>query len=256
MSNFYNVGSQKYQIVRCQYDDILFGKEVYELRESEDVSNHFQDEIALIDRLGQIAFCTFRGSYNQRIIHLLEENEFKFIDDFIFLKIQKKKFSKLFKKNRISIDVITGTPNQETIENINNIQKSVNEFSTFQQDKRLASEITSHRNVIKIKSLFTRENYMVFLVKNEEEKRYVAFLQFLIFDDHVIAENGAVDPSFQNLFVGAALYSYAFEYIFTYMNNIKNICVTFGLNNTRVMNMLLEMGGKIEGREVHLRKIK
>ena len=55
---------------------------------------------------------------------------------------------------------------------------------------------------------------MVFLVKNEEEKRYVAFLQFLIFDDHVIAENGAVDPSFQNRLVGAALYSYAFEYIF------------------------------------------
>jgi ribosomal protein S18 acetylase RimI-like enzyme len=250
------VESQKYQIVRCQYDDILFGKEVYELRECEDVSNYYQDDHALIDRLGQIAFCTFRGSYNQRIIHLLEENEFKFIDDFIFLKIQKKKFSKLFKKNRISIDVITGPPNQETINNINDIQQSVNEFSTFQQDKRLPNEITSRRNLIKIQSLFTKENYIGFLVKNEEEKRYVAFLQFLIFDDHVIAQNGAVDPIFQNLFVGAALYSYAFEYIFTNMNNIKNISVTFGLNNARVMNMLLEMGGKIEGREVHLRKIK
>ena len=162
MSDFYQVENQKYQIVRCQYDDILFDQEVYELRECEGNSDDHQGENALINRLGGIGFCTFRGSNHQRMIHLLEENEFKFIDDLIFLKIQKRKFSKLFKKNRINIDVITGSPSQKIIENINNIQKSVYDFSTFQQDKRLSDEITSRRNVIKIQSLFAKENYMVF----------------------------------------------------------------------------------------------
>ncbi|MDP6657673.1 MAG: hypothetical protein QF732_00140 [Nitrospinaceae bacterium] len=117
------------------------------------------------------------------------------------------------------------------------------------------NEVTSKRNVMKIESLFKKENYMVFLVKNPKDDRYVAFLQFLKFENYVIAENGAVDPTFQNLFVGSSLYSYSFDYIFTHIDKIKNIFVNFALNNRRVMNILIEMGGTIESREVHLRKI-
>ena len=56
LSDFYQVENQKYQIVRCQYDDILFDQEVYELRECEGNSDDHQGENALINRLGGLDF--------------------------------------------------------------------------------------------------------------------------------------------------------------------------------------------------------
>ena len=39
------------------------------------------------------------------------------------------------------------------------------------------------------------------------------------------------------------------------MTNIKNICVTFSLNNIKGNEIVARNGGRIVGREVHLRKL-
>ena len=132
-----------YRIIRCQYDDSLFNEEVYELLEYKGDSNsNYKNESKMISRLDKISFCTFRGSYNQRIIHLLEDNKFKFIDDFMIARIHKKKFTKLVKKIGISIDVVRGPLNPETIENII-IQTQIGQLTLDKADVSNVKEIAS-----------------------------------------------------------------------------------------------------------------
>ena len=165
MEYIYIVDDYLLTLVHKTYDDKLFGSKVFELLESKNESGlNIKSSKELSNDLNNVNFCTFRGKYNLKVIHFLEDNNFRFIDDFIHLRLKRKDYvSNKFSFNKTNIIKINGEPSDEVKKELIELEKSVYDFSTFQADYRIENNISSERNGIRVASHFNNPNHLIYL---------------------------------------------------------------------------------------------
>ena len=139
-------------------------------------------------------------------------------------------------------------------EEVLNLEKEVMDFSTFQIDPLIDSEVASQRNVIRVKSYFNNPNHRLYVVRKGED--IIGFLQFVVDFEKGEANcvNGAIAKEYQGLFVGPKLYSYAFKSVFDL--GIYKIFGGYSAQNKPVVKLFSACNFRIIGEEIHLRLYK
>lgn len=255
----YYLWNRKYSLIHKSYDDELFGTKVYELIEdgkNDSVVNHVSELERLKNDLKTIDFCTFRGKYCFEMTCFLEVNGFRYIDDYLSMKVQREQFRPIFPNDRFSVKVILGEPTNEIQNQILTIESTVYDYSSFQADRRIDNEISSRRNCQRVKSHFKKKDHVIFYVVDPQNiEKVVGFFQFVIQGNVAEGMNGAIMEGYQNNFLGPALYSFSCRYIFDYYATVNVIDIGLGFNNNRVYRIFDKLKFSFVSREIHFRKI-
>mgnify|MGYP003986362909 CR=1 FL=1 len=257
MESIYRINDNLYKLVHKTYDDDLFGAKVYELLESKNelglTINSAED---LSKDLNKLSFCTFRGAYNLKVIHFLEDNNFRFVDDFLHLRLKKKEYNPFKISSAKNVTKVLGRPSDNIIKDLVDLEKSVHDFSTFQADYRIENNISAERNALRVKSYFNNPNHLIYLHIDPKSKEINGFHQCVKGVNHVLFTNTAVKKINQSFdLVGLKLFAAAHEDIFkdSDINFIDSGC---GFNNKSSLRLHLGFNYSIYNREIHFRKIK
>ncbi len=190
------------------------------------------------------------------IINLLEQNNFRYVDNFLVVQTNRLDFKPIKNKISIKIEILRGEPSDIQKKMILEVQKNVYDFSTFQTDFRINPEVSTERSCLRVKSYFKDENHIIFLAKDTKNNdKIVGFLQFILSEGDLECENGAVISGSQGFLYGPVLYSHACDYIFKNFSGVNTIYGGCGLTNTRVLRLFQKLNFKIVHKEVHFRKI-
>jgi hypothetical protein len=257
MESIYRIDDNLLTLVHKTYDDKLFGKKVFELLESNNESGlNIKSSKELSKDLNKVSFCTFRGKYNLKVIHFLEDNNFRFIDDFLHLRLKRKDYvSNKFSFNKTSIIKINGEPSDEVKKELIELEKSVYDFSTFQADYRIENNISSERNGIRVASHFNNPEHLIYLSLDQKSKKINGFHQFIKKTNYAVAVNTAVKTDNQShALIGPKLFIVSHDDILE-DKNIKYIDSGCGFNNGSSLRLHFGFNYSIHQRDIHLRKI-
>jgi len=236
-----------------EYETPIFGGLMGEIRvvsKEEFLDQQYFKYIALKDYLSNsdLLACTFRGKEDTPLIMYLQSLGFMFVGTFSNVLCTKANFRILSMFDRSHISLAT----EDDYEHMSNIQARVFDYSTHQLDPRLNTDITSKRNVLRLQSYFNRSGHRVYVYKLRGA--VLGYLQFIVGDGTATCVNGAVDPDYHGMFVGAPLYSYAFNDLFI-NEECNSITSAFCNQNKPVSKLHQALGFKIMSHEVHLRLI-
>lgn len=233
-----------------EYDTATFGHQVGELRLlplPKQTDNMGMDCLIAYLKKNNIRICTFRGEEDTVLVRYLASLGFNFVGTYSDVICKRKDFSDIPIKSDVSIEKADAKDFGEMMD----IKARVFDYSTYQLDPALVLGITTRRNVLRLKSYFSNPLHCSYVCK--VSGRVVGYIQFLIDLDNRIAytENGAIDPDYQNMFIGAKLYSDAFKRVFDM--GVRSITSGYCNQNTPVVKIHQAIGFKVRKHEIHLR---
>ena len=258
MKSLYKVDDKILSLVHKSYDDVLFGLKVFELLDDDNKSLlNIKTSEELSNDLKDIKFCTYRGKYNLKVIHFLEDNNFRFIDDFLHLRLKRRDYiPNKYSFTKAGIIKIEGEPAENIKQELIELEKSIFDYSTFQADYRIENNISSERNGIRVASHFNNPNHLIYLSLDQKTKKINGFLQFIKKSNYATAVNAAVNTDNQiHGFIGPKLFIVSHNDILE-DKNVKYIDSGCGFNNGSSLRLHLGFNYSIHQREIHLRKIK
>jgi len=256
MESLYKVDDKILSLVHKSYDDELFGLKVFELLDANNESwLNFKTSDELSNDLKDIKFCTYRGKYNLKVIHFLEDNNFRYIDDFLHLRLKRRDYiPNKYSFTKAGIVKIEGEPAENIKQELIELEKSIFDYSTFQADYRIENSISSERNGIRLASNFKDPNHLIYISLDQKSKKINGFHQFIKKPNHAMALNTAVKTENQsNALIGPKLFSISNDDIFK-DKNIQYIDSGCGFNNRRSLRLHFGFNYTIHHREIHLRK--
>jgi ribosomal protein S18 acetylase RimI-like enzyme len=130
------------------------------------------------------------------------------------------------------------------------IKSRVFDYSTHQLDPSLDKEKTSHRNVLRLSSYFTNPNHCAYV--GRLNGKVIGYLQFVVNGKSALCTNGAIDPNYHGMFIGAKIYSNAFESVFD--QGVKVITSGYCNQNIPARKIHQACNFKVKEHEIHLRK--
>lgn len=253
MTTFYNE-NWFFELKTPDYEIPVFGGKIAELR----LVSHNPNEYTNVEKFplnniedylirNKILACTFRGKEDIILIQHLNDLGFKFIATYNAFMGDCNEFNEI--KLRTNLKIIKATEND--FEGILAVELKVFDYSTFQIDPLFNNQITSLRNILRVKSYFKNPNHITYIAKSDD--KVIGFIQFVTNIEKKAAEcvNGAIDPEFQGFFVGPKLYSDAFKNIFD--SGISRITGGFCTQNIPVSKIFKAFNFKIVDQEIHLR---
>jgi ribosomal protein S18 acetylase RimI-like enzyme len=251
MNTYFCKNDWIFELTTPEYEISTFGDKIGELRKVDikiPNKNVFElDEIDLYCKTNNILSCTFRGKEDINIVRYLNSIGFQFVSTFYTLSCDRSDFKRIDIEN--DLNVIEAT--EKDFDRILEIESKVFDYSTYQIDPLFSNDITSKRNVKRVKFYFSNPNHHTFIIM--KGTLVIGFIQFLY--DNILgiayAENGAVDPDFHERFVGTKLYSEAFVSIFN--SGINKIMSAVSAQNVRALKIHLSTNFKIINQEIHLR---
>jgi ribosomal protein S18 acetylase RimI-like enzyme len=233
-----------------EYELPVFGYRVGELRLIEEAINEEAKPISeLINYLksNEIKTCTFRGPEEINAIRLIENIGFRFVSTYnqVECKIEE------FKEIKTQTNYETNIADSQEFEEILQIEKLVNDFSTFSIDPLIDSCIASQRNMIRVKSHFKKENHRIYIVKING--KIAGFIQFVLDVSNKIAHtlNAAIHPDYQKANIGKTLFSNSFKAIFNEGCNI--ITSDYSIQNIGSAKLHTMCNFRIVKQELHFR---
>jgi ribosomal protein S18 acetylase RimI-like enzyme len=231
------------------YELPVFGFNVGELRLIENIENKsflFSDFKAHLKEQ-EIKICTFRGKENIHIIRLLESIGFKFVSTYNIVECYKKEFAEIETNNKVKICLANTSDFDKTLE----IEKTVLDFSTFSIDPLIDGNIASKRNSIRVQSHFAKPNHRIYVSKINN--KITGFIQFNVDIKNKKAEtlNAGVNPEYQKMEIGKALFSKAFKILFK--EGCEIITSDYSTQNIGSGRLHILCNFRIVDQEVHLR---
>jgi ribosomal protein S18 acetylase RimI-like enzyme len=239
-----------YQLTTPGYELPVFGHKVGELRLVNNSENQeylpFSDLIPYLIT-NDINICTFRGKEDIGVIRTLESVGFKFVSSYNTVECTKEGFTEI--KNSQAYKVTAA--NIEDFNEILEIEKCVQDYSTFSVDPLIDRKIASERNMIRVKSHFNKTNHRIYIVKIKN--RIAGFIQFDVDlgNSKAYTLNAAIHPDFQKMDIGKSLFSYSFKSIFSEGCNI--IFSDYSIQNIGSTKLHDLCNFKTIEREIHLR---
>lgn len=240
-----------FQLLTPDYEVPVFGYKVGELRLLDGVipDNSIlplsEFETYLSDN--NIRICTFRGKENIHVIQLLEKIGFKFISTYNIVECERGEFAEIQKDQEYKISIATPDDYDDILE----IEKTVQDYSTFSIDHLIDDKIASVRNSIRVKSHFTKPNHRIYVVKVNNV--IAGFIQFVVDIKNKRAEtlNAAIHPEFQKVKIGKSLFSDAFKTLFK--EGCKIITSDYSSQNIGSAKLHKMCKFRIVDQEIHLR---
>lgn len=255
---FFHHNQWMFKLTTPEYETEIFGGKMGELRLIKTLDKLKEGDISLSmsffpDFMLQrgILACTFRGQENTNLVQYLNGIGFKFIGTFMSMKCENlcQDYLKPFKApNNYSWEEASEKDYNRILE----IESKVFDYSSFQIDKRFPNEITSYRNVLRVKSYFNHQNHHIYIVK--DNNKIVGFIQAIVDKENHKVElvNGGLDPDYHGKGVGTKLYNLTFNMFFSVMG-INIITTNFCVQNIPVLKIKQAYGFTLTGTEIHLR---
>jgi GNAT superfamily N-acetyltransferase len=208
-----------FRLTTPEYELPVFGYRVGELRLIEEAINGEVNSMSELKNYltnNEIKICTFRGPEEINAIRLIENIGFRFVSTYNQVECKKEEFKEIKTQTNYEINVA----DSQEFEEILQIEKLISDFSTFSIDPLIDSNITSQRNMIRVKSHFKKENHRIYVVKING--RIAGFIQFVLDVRNEIAHtlNAAIHPDYQKVNIGKTLFSNSFKAVFNEGCNI------------------------------------
>lgn len=251
MNTFFYKNDWLFELTIPEYEISTFGCKIGELKKiniDPPYKNIFDlNEIGSYCKTNDILSCTFRGKEDINIIRYLNSLGFQFVSTFYTLSCDHEEFKRIDIDNELKVIEAT----EKDFDRILEIESKVFDYSTYQIDPLYPNDITSLRNVKRVKFYFPNPNHHSFIIRKGDI--IIGFIQFLYDNTNGIAyaENGAVDPDFHEQFIGTKLYSESFVSIFN--SGINKIMSGVSAQNDRALKIHLATNFKIINQEIHLR---
>lgn len=243
-----------FELTVPEYETANFGGKMGELRLVSKLPEEFiQYNIDPIDDIyftllhDEILACTFRGKEEINIIRCLNELGFMFVATYNTVSCVVSEFKEIETGHQWDLSIAK----ESEFDDLLKIELSVFDYSTFQIDPVFPNEITSKRNVMRVKHHFDNPKHCAYIIKVKE--KIIGFLQFLIDEEQRSADlvNVAIVPSMQGVGIGKILFSNTFRDIFS--SGINQITAGYCVQNIVMGVMLKVFNFKIIDHEIHLR---
>jgi ribosomal protein S18 acetylase RimI-like enzyme len=235
-----------FNLTTPDYEVFNFGYKVGELRLTNDKSYSWEmDNIEDYLFSNKIPVCTFRGNEEIDIVRYLNSLGFLFVGTYSEVFCRSRNFNEIKVTNDLKIIKAT----KENYQEMEKIQSTVFDYSSYQLDSMFSHSVTSKRNVKRLSSYFDNPDHIAYV--SIYNNKVIGYLQFIIDGDIAHCVNGAVDPSFHGLFIGVQLYSQSFKNIFDL--GIDKITSDYCNQNIVVAKMHQAFNFKLSHHEIHLR---
>jgi len=249
MGTLFSKDKWLFNLTTPEYETAIFGYRMGELRlvSSFASADLCLDDIAQYMTDEEMLACTFRGKENIDLVRYLNSIGFLFVGTYSIVTCDTYDFYRV--NMRSDLNIIQA--NRDDYEGMINIKKKVFDYSTHQLDPLFHNDITSHRNVLRLKSYFDNPNHYAYICKYKN--KVIGYLQFIVDKEHntALCTNGAIDPDYHRLFIGVHVYTEAFNNIFEM--GIEQITSGYCNQNLPAMKIHRSCGFKLKEHEIHLR---
>jgi ribosomal protein S18 acetylase RimI-like enzyme len=235
-----------------EYETPVFGQKVCELRSASIHPNEVQECEHLSDLYEYLSankylFCTYRGVEDIHIVRILNSLGFEFVSTYKNVQCNAHDFREIPLNSDLDISVGDHYDHDKALM----LEKGVMDYSTFQIDPLVDANLSSNRNVVRVKSYFSHPQHKMYVLRKGTE--LIGFLQFLVDGEARVADcvNGAIAREYQRLFIGPRLYSEAFKSLFKM--GIKTIRGGFSSQNKPVVKLFAACNFRVVSEEIHLR---
>lgn len=239
-------GNFHFKLNTPKYEIPTFGGKMGELRSVDKYTDSYpSEELVSYLRHNDYLACTYRGVEDIRVVRALNNMGFKFVASYRFFRGYYYDFTPV-EANVDGLKICKATP--EDYDRILEIEGKVFDYSTYQIDPDFPNEITSYRNVLRVKSYFTNPDHVCYVAKVDGV--VVGFIQFIISNNIAENVNSAILPEYHGRHIGAVLYAQGFGMAYGSAREATGwVCV----QNPRPFKLLNRMGFKFLEQEIHLR---
>lgn len=194
-----------------------------------------------------IRICTFRGKEDIKVVRELEKCGFLFVSSYNVVECAKNDFRHINIVSKFNVEVAKESDFDEILA----IEKLVKDYSTFSIDPLISDNASSSRNVIRVRSHFSKKNHRIYIVK--VDSIIAGFIQFVVDYEKRIAHtlNAAIRPEYQGNNIGKVLFSDSFKAIFS--DNCDLITSDYSTQNIGSARLHEKCNFKIIRQDIHLR---